>query len=686
VEAVADLVAFLVASTRDLHILTTSRAPLAVAAERVYPLGELGARDAAELFRQRAVAARPDVVLDERAIAEVVARLDGLPLAIELAAVKVRVMSVADIARRLEDRFTLLRGGVRGAPDRHQTLQAVIEWSQNLLAERERRAWRWLSVFHDGCTLAAAEEMLGPGAADAVQSLVDQSLLAVRESGAGVRFRMLETVREFGRRQLARSGEEADALAAQRRWATRYADAAWSGLHGPDQVRCMDLMHEEETNLADVLRQALTTPDPPTVVVLFAALGAFWSISDDHPRVIALADAIRSALRGWEPPPELADHTRMAVAFVLFEDALMVDEKASGVEELWALLRRLAPGSAHPAIAASVAVVLAADPADPDGTTGRLDELCESPDPWTATNARMWCGHARENAGDPEGAIALITRALAVVPGDAGPWIRAVLHAQLAHLHASLGRHDDAVEHAERAIPVLDRLGAVDDTVQLRAITAVHALVRGRFDDAERIFTVITTSSTRRPGFGGPVTVLAGRAELALARGRTADGLRLYRETVTRVRELRFPGLSEMSGREPWTIFGESACLAAHALHGAGKDGADIEEALRRKAIAYVQPAQWRIDHPVMGLALYSLGLWALRRGTLPPPAAVRLVALAERFAYNRLVPTMDWAHAVDAAERVTPGLLAEILAAYGERRGPELIDEARGVLRRAVG
>jgi tetratricopeptide (TPR) repeat protein len=298
----------------------------------------------------------------------------------------------------------------------------------------------------------------------------------------------------------------------------------------------------------------------------------------------------------------------------------------------------------------------------------------------------MWCGHTRENAGDPEGAIALTAQALAAVPEDAGPWGHAVLHTQLAQLHASLGRHDEAVEHAELAIPVLDRLGAVDDAFQLRAITAVHALVRGRFDDAERIFTAITMSSTWRPGFGSEVTVFAGRAELALARGRTAEGLLLYRETVTRVRELRFPGLPDATGREPWTIFGESACLAAHALHGAGEDGADIEEALRRKAFAFVQPAPWRIDHPVMGVALYGLGLWALRRGTLPPPVAVRLVALAERFAYNRLVPTMDWAHAVDAAERVTPGLLGEILAGYGERRGPELIDEARGVLRCAVG
>ena len=130
---VADLVAFLVSVTADLRVLTTSRAPLAIAAERVYLLGELETGDAVRLFRERAVAARPNVRLPEQVVTSIVARLDGLPLAIELAAAKVRAMSLEEIDRRLEDRFALLRGGDRSAPDRHQTLLAVIDWSWNLL-------------------------------------------------------------------------------------------------------------------------------------------------------------------------------------------------------------------------------------------------------------------------------------------------------------------------------------------------------------------------------------------------------------------------------------------------------------------------------------------------------------------------------------------------------------------------
>ncbi|KUO16740.1 BTAD domain-containing putative transcriptional regulator [Streptomyces dysideae] len=244
VDAVADLVAYLVATTRELRVLTTTRAPLAIAAERVYLLGSLGAEDAGELFAQRALAARPDVVLDEGTVADIVRQLDGLPLGIELAAAKVRVMSTPDIARRLQNRFALLRGGDRSAPDRHQTLLAVIDWSWNLLTDAEQRALRWVSVFHDGFTLDAAERVLGPDALDAVQSLVSQSLLTVLESGAGVRYRMLETVREFGRMQLVDVGEDEAALAAHRDWAVEYAVRHVPGLFGPGQFEAVGVRRD----------------------------------------------------------------------------------------------------------------------------------------------------------------------------------------------------------------------------------------------------------------------------------------------------------------------------------------------------------------------------------------------------------------------------------------------------------
>ncbi|WP_278259176.1 hypothetical protein [Nocardioides convexus] len=128
-------------------------------------------------------------------------------------------MSPAEIARRLDDRFRLLRGGDRSAPDRHRTLLAVIEWSWRLLEERERRALRYVSAFHDGFTLEAAGAVLGEDALDAVEDLVDQSLLVVTDTGTETRYRVLETVREFGRLQRESVGESQKVAAALRAWA-----------------------------------------------------------------------------------------------------------------------------------------------------------------------------------------------------------------------------------------------------------------------------------------------------------------------------------------------------------------------------------------------------------------------------------------------------------------------------------
>ena len=259
IEAVAGLVAFLVSATADLRVLTTSRAPLAIAAERVYLLGELDAGDAARLFRERAVAARPSVQLTEPHVTSIVGQLDGLPLAIELAAARVRTMTLEEIDRRLADRFALLRGGDRSAPGRHQTLFAVIDWSWNLLNDAERRALPRLALFHDGFTLEAAEAVLGDDAVEAVQGLVDQSLLSVRESPAGGRYRMLETVREFGQLRLADAGEETAARAAQRRWAAAYARHHGARIPSRDQFAAIDAIAAEEVNLADELRGASPT-------------------------------------------------------------------------------------------------------------------------------------------------------------------------------------------------------------------------------------------------------------------------------------------------------------------------------------------------------------------------------------------------------------------------------------------
>ncbi|WP_433540888.1 BTAD domain-containing putative transcriptional regulator [Streptosporangium sandarakinum] len=675
VEAVADLVAYLTATTRELRVLTTTRSPLAIAAERVYPLPQLGTGDAVELFRDRATAARPGVRLDEDDVGAVVARLDGLPLAIELAAAKVRVMSPAEIARRLEDRFALLRGGDRSAPSRHQTLLAVIDWSWNLLGERERRALRRLSAFPDGFALDAAEEVLGGDALGDVEELVEQSLLTVVETAGGVRYRMLETVREFGRVRLDAAGETAGARAAVRAWAVGYADRHGARLYSPEQVDAMDRLRSEETNLADILREALADPDPEAAVVLFSALGGYWTIRGDHPRAIVLTPAVTAALDGWAPPPRLLDRTRMTLGIALFSTVMASPEETGTPARL---LSGLGADSANPAVRALVTALLTMVSDSGNG----LDELAADPDPLVRRIALHWLSHGRENAGDPAGAVEAARAALELVGDDGGPWHRATLHTQLAGLYAHLGDSASASRHATEALPVLERLGVMEDVVQIRAALAMAALTGGRRDEAARMIDDLEALSSQG-SYGEVLSVAAARAELALVDGDIAGGLRRYREAAEALRDLRVPGAP--GGSTLWAILGEVIALSAFAQYGEGDDGADLFEALRAEVLVVFDLDRAFPDLPAMGMALAGLGIWGLLKEAMPDEEAARLLVLAERFAYNRFTPTMRWPVLSAHAERVAPGLISRIEAGYGARRGPDLLAEARAVLERVV-
>ncbi|HEY2280826.1 MAG TPA: BTAD domain-containing putative transcriptional regulator [Streptosporangiaceae bacterium] len=704
VEAAAELTAFLVSAAPDLRVLTTSRAPLAIAAERVYPLGELHTGDAAQLFRERAIAARPSVRLTEQAVASIVSRLDGLPLAIELAAARVRAMSVEEIDRRLEDRFALLRGGDRSAPDRHQTLLAVIEWSWNLLDAGEQRALGRLALFHDGFTLEAAEAVLGDRAFDAVRGLVDQSLLSVSEAAAGIRYRMLETVREFGWMQLARTGEEASARAAQRRWAAEYASAHQAALMGVGQFAAVDALSAEETNLADELRGAIADGDRDALVQLLAALGLFWSMRGEHLRLIALVRAVAESVSGWLPPPDLANAARVAAA-VIVNNSMMIGGR-EGDGPLMDLLRQLGPdpgGSVY--LSGLIRVLLAydsadggsyphrfaADGADPAGITGfpeRLAALAADPDRHTAAAASQLLGHERENAGDPLGAIEATERVLTLVRAEDGPWSLAMPHGLLADLTMHVGDHAAAVEHARIALPVMQRIGASDDELQLRTLLVFCAISDGRLADAAdelgRMDQIVDSSMA----FGAAAFRLVCRAELALASGDPGTGLRLYRECTARMQEIQLPGITR-TGMEPWTLFGASMSLTAHARFATGDDvthGKLLFDASRAGALQILSAENPNLDYPAAGLVLFALGTWSLLRRVAPAEDALRLIALADRFAYDHKVPTMRWERITSAAEEAAPGLLARLQAEYQNCPQPGLLTQARLAVERLPG
>jgi predicted ATPase/DNA-binding SARP family transcriptional activator len=681
IRAVAELVAFLVSTTADLRVLTTSRAPLAIAAERVYLLGQLEVADAVQLFRERALAARPTVHLDDEVVASIVTHLDGLPLAIELAAAKVRAMSVEEIDRRLENRFALLRGGDRSAPDRHQTLLAVIDWSWNLLEDGERRAMRRLALFHDGFTLDAARSVLGDDAVEAVQGLVDQSLLSVRETSAGVRYRMLETVREFGRMQLIDAGEDREARAGQRDWAVAYARRHGARLHGSEQFAAIDALSAEEINLADELRDAIADGEVGALVQLLAAIGGFWAMRGEHIRLIVLTEAVADAVRDWHPPLDLHDETRTAMTLLL-GNAMIAGQERIG--PLRAVLQRLSDSDGDPRLVAWARVMSAFDPGDLDGFLRQLEALADAGDRLTALPAGHWLSHARENVGDLPGAIEASERALTLVGDDDGPWQAAALHSQVAQLRMQIGERVAASEHARAALPVMQRLGATDDELQLRALLGLCALAEGRLDDAELELEEMETLDERGALFGGIGIRQIGRAELALARGDTVAGLRIYRECATQMRELGFPGIPR-TGVEPWAIFGDSTALAAHAYLATDGDEAEGEglfRTCRAYAAGFFDPGNVHLDYPVAGLLLFGLGAWGLLRQTVSADDAVALLVLADRFAYSQMIPTLTWDRIVPRAEKAAPGRIAELRARYGDRRPPDLLEEAR----RAIG
>src|SRR6185312_2921094 len=274
----------LLAACARLNMLVTSREPLRIAAERQYPVPPLDESEAVMLFVERARALRPDFMLtDETApvVAEICERLDGLPLAIELAAAWSRVLPPVALLQRLENRLELPAARGRDVPARQSTLREAIAWSYDLLSDEERRLHSRLSVFMGGCTFEAAERVAssegGLDLLEGIASLVDRSLLRESEGvGGEARFSMLETIREFAREQLAQSGEEAELVRRHAHEFARFADEANAGLRGDEQLLWFERLEAEHDNLRAAIDSSLAVGDDETALRLGGALGWFW--------------------------------------------------------------------------------------------------------------------------------------------------------------------------------------------------------------------------------------------------------------------------------------------------------------------------------------------------------------------------------------------------------------------------
>jgi predicted ATPase/class 3 adenylate cyclase/Tfp pilus assembly protein PilF len=300
IAACAQLTAALLRTCPNITVLATSRKALNIVGEQTYTVPSLTLPDAGltisgeslsryeavRLFIERAQLVKPDFAVtdtDTAALAQVCRRLDGIPLAIELAAARVRALTVEDINTRLDNCFRLLTGGSRTAVPRQQTLRALIDWSYDLLSEQEKMLLNRLSVFSGGWTLAAAEQVSSGESIedwevlDLLTGLVDKSLVIADTQGATTRYRLLETVRQYARERLVESGESVESGTRHRDYFLALAEAISPKLGGSEQASWLAVLEEEHDNLRLVLNFCLEDPDGAEAGLRLAgALQRFW--------------------------------------------------------------------------------------------------------------------------------------------------------------------------------------------------------------------------------------------------------------------------------------------------------------------------------------------------------------------------------------------------------------------------
>ncbi|MFD7499427.1 ATP-binding protein [Streptomyces sp. NPDC059850] len=640
IRGAADLVRALVSASKDLRVLATSRAPLGLTSEAVYALPELCPDTSAELFTQRARAARPGVALPPDTVAALCRHLDGLPLAVELAAARVRVLSVPEIARRLGDRFALLRGGARDTPERHRTLHAVVEWSWNLLAEDGRAALRTLSVFPGGFSGEAGEKVLGEDALSLLEQLAGQSLLTVVDTPVGVRFRMLETVREFSAARRAEAGEEEAAIGRFVAWARDFGVAHHDWLFGPEPLAAGEWIRPEQDNLVLALRYALARTDGPTTAALTAVLAALWSTDSDYPRLATLAADTGPPLSHYHPEPGYVEVARTAA--VLCTAGLFMNFGPHVVRHL-VTLRRLPPAPPDTLLRAT-SVVLSAVPEMLPPRYDVLRKLCDSERPLVVGIAECVATYVWEYEHDIDGALASARRMIAALAASDNPSLGVMAHSRLSELCLKVGEGEAAYGYLRTALETLRRLGGEHDYIGIRWGLALACLQRGDPDEAEYWLRQAEGDSARQQdAFYSPD--LGVRAEIALTRGQTEAGLGLWRGAVERMFEAGSP-----YGGDPWVdqwaLQIHSAAVTAHAHAGRPELVAEQTERLRTLLSG---PSCPPMELPVLGTVLHALGMAGIASGDV---AAVRMIALAERLRVLReFQPTMSAARARRAAE-----------------------------------
>jgi len=698
VRGAADLVHALVSLSKDLRVLTTSRAPLGLSSESVYLLPELDLATTAELFRQRARAARPDAGLPAQAVRELCARLDGLPLATELAAARVRVMSVAEIARRLDDRFAVLRGSARDAPQRHRTLHAVIDWSWNLLDPAGQAAMCALSVFPGGFTADAARHLLGADILPVLEQLADQSLLKVTDTATGTRYRMLETVREFAAATRDDAGETERVTGRFLAWARDFGVAHHDSVLTRDDLPALERIRVEQDNLVQALRHGLDRRDAGTVAAVSAVLGGLWMVESSFARLIALAGDTTRILPPFRPDTALVEATRTSLVLGAVSGFLL---RGPSPARFLVGLRRLPPAPPD-TFARAAQAVLNALAGPPESVLAAIQALGDSDQPLIAGMANYMASFGWEEAGDTGGALAAARRSLAAFERRGSAWLRAAAYSRIGELCLQVdeaGSGDEALRHLSAALSVAEAFGAWSTANRLReAIVGAH-LQRGAYDEAERELKLTTPHSADEP-WEMSMFDTTMRAEIALGRGDVDTGLHLWRSAAATLRDTQRPGPGgDLSRLDPWALQVQAIAVVAHAHHGRLGLVAEVAGALPAALSALTAdpgPPPGTLDASysltVCGSLLLALAMADIDRSQRTADAGfarsgARMIALAERIGLkNGLQPTMSAARARRAAQDADGPAYDDAVSSYAGLDPGALRAAARAALRERPG
>ncbi|MBW6439946.1 winged helix-turn-helix domain-containing protein [Actinoplanes hulinensis] len=521
IEAAAEFAHRVLGECPKLRILATSREPLGIVGEALWPVeplalpaddGDAAGSPAVRLLRDRAGAVRKDLGSDPATLSTMVRvcrALDGMPLAIELAAARLRTMSLDQLAHRLDDRFRLLTGGSRTALPRHRTLRAVIDWSWELLSEAERTMLRRLSVFSGGASLEAAERVCGGDHLELLTSLTEKSLLVAEGDGAP-RYRMLGTIREYAGDRLAEAGESEQARRAHLDWCTDLAETAEPHLRRAGQLHWLALLQAEHDNIGAAMRGALATGDAPAAMRLAAAAGWYWWLSGNK------TEGGELILAATGTPGAVPDDIRATVyaIFTMFLTDGPGDEHraAEWIVKAYELSRH-APRH-HPLIGFTAPLERLLR--EPGAVLSAFEPLLDDPDPWARALARLHLGKMRTLLGHGgHDADAHLETALTEFRALGERFGISFALIELANRIATRGEFTTACGYYEEAIEVVTPIGAVEDVIRMRARQAQLYWLAGDREAAATALAGARRSAER-------VTWPGSLAELALAEARLA--------------------------------------------------------------------------------------------------------------------------------------------------------------------